>query len=202
MVVGCAVIGVGVGALMSSGGDSKKNDDKQPVASSSSAPAKSSEKPAVDAEGKAQAVELDKLLAGSSSSRTAVINAVGNIRGCQNLGQAAVDLRGAANQRHGLVTQLKTLQLDKLAGHDALAASLTRAWNASASADEHYAAWADQVAKAKKHGCKDGRARRTSQAGQGDAASGQASNAKKEASGLWNTLAAEYGLTKRGATQL
>ncbi|GAA1350074.1 hypothetical protein ACFPK5_16935 [Streptomyces beijiangensis] len=200
VVVGCAVIGIGVGALMSSGnGDSK--DDKQPVASSSSAPDKSSGQPAADA-GKAQAVELDKLLAGSSSSRSTVIRAVGDIRSCQNLGQAATDLRGAAGQRHSLVGQLKDLKIDKLAGNAQLSASLTTAWNASASADEHYAAWADQVVKAKKHGCKKGQARRTSQAGQGDAASGQASAAKKEASGLWNTIAAQYGLTKRGSTQL
>ncbi|MEV0092504.1 hypothetical protein [Streptomyces sp. NPDC050738] len=202
VVVGCAVIGVGVGALMSSGGDdAKKGDDKQPVASSSSAPGKNSQQPAADA-GKAQAVELDKLLAGSSSSRSAVIGAVGNIRSCQNLGQAAVDLRGAANQRHSLVTQLKTLKLDKLADNAQLSASLTTAWNASASADEHYAAWADQVAKAKKHGCKGGHARRTQAANQGDAASGQASGAKQQASKLWNAIAGQYGLTKRGATQL
>ena len=55
---------------------------------------------------RAQAVELDKLLADSGNSRSTVINAVADVKGCDNLAQAAKDLRDAAKQRNELVTRL------------------------------------------------------------------------------------------------
>ena len=61
-----------------------------------------------------QAVALDKLLADSGNSRTSVISAVANVKSCNNLGQAAKDLRDAAQQRTDLVTRLSGLTVDKL----------------------------------------------------------------------------------------
>lgn len=198
VVVGCAVIGLGAGALLS-GGDSGKKDDKQPVASTASA-GKSPE--AAPDPAKAQAVSLDKLLGDSNDSRSAVIAAVGNIRACQKLPAAAAALRGAATQRHSLVTRLAALPVDKLPDNAKLTSSLTRGWNASATADEQYAAWAHKVAAKGHKGCKHGHAQRTAEAGRGDKASGEASAAKKEASGLWNTIAGKYSLTPRRGDQL
>ncbi|WP_250301202.1 hypothetical protein [Streptomyces sp. A 4/2] len=198
-VVGIAVVGLGVGALLSGGGSDTK-DDKQPAASTETAaskPAQAAEDPA-----KAQAVALDKLLADSNSSRSAVIAAVAHINSCQNLDQAEQDLSGAAKQRHSLVTRLGALSVDQLPDHAQLTSSLTTAWNASATADEQYAAWARNVADKGKKGCKHGRAKRTEAAGRGDAASGQATAAKKQASGLWNTIAEKYSLTTRRVDQL
>lgn len=202
VVVGCAVIGLGAGALLS-GGDEKKDDQKggQNVAASSSAPSAgggTADKPADPAE--AQAKELDKLLADSNNSRDAVIRSVEAIKTCSDLDKAAGDLRGAAEQRRGLVTRLQALSVDKIPDSGALTAALTKAWQASASADDHYAAWADQ-AKSKKV-CKGGRARSTSQTIEANKKSGEASAAKREAAGLWNPTAEKYGLTKRSQTQL
>ncbi|WNI23194.1 hypothetical protein [Streptomyces sp. ITFR-16] len=197
VVVGCAVIGLGAGALMS-GGDDKK-DNKQPVASASSPAAEPSEKPAADP-AKPQAEALDKLLADSNNSRSAVIGAVEKTKSCTNLDQAVSDLKGAAQQRRDLVTRLQGLSVDKLPDHARLTASLTKAWQASASADDHYAAWASQ-AKSKKV-CKHGHARTTSHTQQATVQSGVASNAKRQASTLWNAIAVKYGLTKREATAL
>lgn len=197
VVVGCAVIGLGAGALLSGGDDDK--DSKQPVASASSPAAESSaEAPADPA--KPQAEELDKLLADSNNSRAAVISAVEKTKTCTDLDQAVADLKGAAQQRRDLVTRLKDLSVDKLPDNGRLTASLTRAWQASASADDHYAAWAEQ-AKSKKV-CKHGTARSTPQKEQANVRSGEASKAKSEASGLWNTIAKKYGLTEREATAL
>jgi hypothetical protein len=98
------------------------------------------------------------------------------------------------------VTRLKDLSVDKLPDHAELTASLTKAWQASASADDHYAAWATQ-AKSKKV-CKKGRARPTSEYQQANVQSGEATNAKKQASRLWNAIATKYGLTKRASTAL
>ncbi|MFD6812135.1 hypothetical protein ACFWEN_41500, partial [Streptomyces anthocyanicus] len=69
-----------------------------------------------------------------------------------------------------------------------------------AEADDHYAGWADQM-KAK-NACKDGKAKPTNRLKAANAKSGEATEAKKEAAGLWNPTAGKYGLTKRSATQL
>lgn len=199
VVVGCAVLGLGAGALLSGGGSDKK-DDKESVAATSTAASQSPQAAADPA--KSQAVSLDKLLGDSNNSRSAVIAAVGNIRSCQNLPQAAADLRDAAKQRHVLVTRLGALALDKLANQAQLSAALTKGWNASAAADERYAAWAHEVAADGKKGCKHGQAKRTAEAGQGDRASGEATVAKNQASGLWNAIADKYSLTKRRGYQL
>ncbi len=170
---------------------------------SATAPAseEASPSPSVDP-AREQAVELDKLLADSGNSRTSVINAVADVKACRDLGTAAKDLRAAAGQRSRLVTDLSALSVDKLPDHQALTAALTKAWQASASADNHYAAWADQVAGSKGKFCKKGQARATKQTRAGNRASGTATAEKGKAAKLWNTIAKQYGLTERQPTQL
>ncbi|WP_175409853.1 hypothetical protein [Streptomyces sp. TRM64462] len=204
VVVGCAVIGLGAGALMS-GGDKADATDKAGAVTAVSAtptpaptPSPSAEESADPAE--AQAKELDKLLADSGNSRASVIRSVENIKQCRELDRAAADLRAAATQRRQLVTRLQGLTIDQLPQHTELSAALTEAWQASATADDHYAAWATQVKKPKN--CKDGRARNTSRTAQAAAASGEATVAKQKAARLWNGIAETYGLTKRQTTQL
>jgi hypothetical protein len=198
--IGIAVLGVGAGALLAggSGGGDDDGGDKKTVAASAPA-TEGSASPSADP-ARAQAVELDKLLADSGNSRSTVINAVGDVRGCDNLAQAAKDLRDAAKQRSGLVTRLSGIEVDRLPDHAALTTALTKAWQASASADNHYAAWADQTAGRK--GCKKGQARTTDQTLAGNRASGVASAQKAKAAGLWNGIAKKYGLTERQPTQL
>lgn len=198
--VGIAVLGIGAGALIGSGGgDDDKSDDNLPV--SATAPANdNSASPSADP-AEQQATALDKLLADSGDSRTAVINAVGDVKSCDNLGKAAQDLRDAARQRNQLVTDLSKLTVDQLPNHAELTTALTKAWQASASADNHYAAWADQVSANNKL-CKKGEARSTGQQQAGNRASGTASQQKKTAAQLWNSIAEKYGLTERQPTQL
>lgn len=198
VVVGCAVIGLGAGALLS-GGDEKGDEAKQPVAAASS-PASQPATQAAPDPAKPQAEALDKLLADSNNSRSAVIGAVEKAKNCTDLDKAVADLKGAAQQRRDLVTRLKGLSVDKLPDNVQLAASLTKAWQASASADDHYAAWATQ-AKSKKV-CKKGKARFTTHYQQANVQSGEATAAKKQASRLWNAIATKYGLTKRASTAL
>ncbi|MGW3556029.1 hypothetical protein ACWDNT_01410 [Streptomyces sp. NPDC000963] len=201
VVVGCAVVGLGAGALLS-GEDEKKEPEKSgsTVAATSSATpgGQPSEKPADPAEPQAQ--ELSKLLATSSDSRDTVISSVESVKQCKNLDQAAADLRGAAEQRRGLITRLQSLSVDKIPDNGRLTAALTEAWKASASADDHYAAWADQMKT--KSGCKDGKSRSTNHLAAANKESGTATKAKKRAAGLWNPTAEKYGLEKRAYTQL
>ncbi|MFD8815074.1 hypothetical protein ACFV23_27190 [Streptomyces sp. NPDC059627] len=195
--IGIAVLGIGAGAMLSGGGGGS-DDTGKTVAASSSATGGSSAAAADPA--KAQAVALDKLLADSGSSRASVINAVARVKQCQNLDGSASDLRNAAQQRTELVTRLSKLSVDKLPDNAALSTALTKAWQASANADNHYAAWADQ-AKGKK-GCQKGQARSTGQTAAGNRESGTASSQKVKAAALWNTIASKYGLTQRQPTQL
>ncbi|MFJ7077770.1 hypothetical protein [Streptomyces sp. NPDC098781] len=198
--VGIAVLGIGAGALLAGGGeDDPKGDDNAPVSATAPATEGSSSPSADPAE--QQAIALDKLLADSGDSRTTVIKAVADVKSCDNLPQAAQDLRGAAKQRNQLVTELSKLSVDQLPNHAALTTALTKAWQASASADNHYAGWADQVAGNNKL-CKKGQARSTGQTQAGNRASGTASEQKKTAAQLWNTIAGKYGLTERQPTQL
>ncbi|MFG3101768.1 hypothetical protein ACGFZL_14815 [Streptomyces sp. NPDC048182] len=200
--VGIAVVGIGAGALLAGGGG---DDDAKDGASSPSVSAPASQEPSASASAapdpvREQAVALDKLLADSGSSRAAVIKAVSDVKGCDSLSGAAKDLRDAAGQRAGLVTSLSKLSVDKLPNHTELTQALTKAWQASASADNHYAAWADQTAG--KGGCRKGQAKVTGQTQAGNRASGTASKEKTRASGLWNGIAKRYGLTERPPTQL
>ncbi|MFE2069297.1 hypothetical protein ACFXDH_44190 [Streptomyces sp. NPDC059467] len=194
--VGIAVLGIGAGALFSGGGGN--SDDSKTVAASASATGGATSGAADPA--KAQAAALDKLLADSGSSRASVIAAVANVKQCNNLDGSASDLRTAATQRASLVTQLSKLSVDKLPNNAELTAALTKAWQASANADNHYAAWADQVSA--KHGCRKGQARATGQTAAGNRESGTASSQKVKAAALWNTIASKYGLTQRQPTQL
>ncbi|MGW0862375.1 hypothetical protein, partial [Streptomyces sp. NPDC002611] len=197
--IGIAVLGVGAGALLASGGGGDDGGDNNKTVAASAPAKEESASPSADP-ARAQAVELDKLLADSGDSRTTVITSVADVKGCDNLPQAAKNLRDAAKQRTELVTRLSGITVDQLPEHAALTTALTKAWQASASADNHYAAWADQTAG--KKGCRKGQARATGQTQAGNKASGVASTEKTKAAGLWNAIAKTYGLTERQPTQL
>ncbi|MEV5086257.1 hypothetical protein AB0K74_49000 [Streptomyces sp. NPDC056159] len=189
-VAGLALIGIAVTTALSVGGN-----DQQPAADASAT--SGSGQSGTDT-AQAQAKSLDALLQSSNSSRTAVIDAVASIKQCSNLAGSATALRTAASQRDDLVTKLSQLTFDKLPNHGDLVAQLTTAWKASAAADNHYAAWADQTAGT--NGCHNGHATNTPD--QGNAASEQATLAKKKAAALWNPIAQQYGLPQRQFTEL
>ncbi|GHJ23912.1 hypothetical protein TPA0909_55260 [Streptomyces albus] len=195
-LAGVAAIGLVVGLLMADSGGGKPAGDK-PQASTEPAGEKASPPPDPAEE---QAKKLDALLADSNNSRSAVVRSVENIRTCKALDKAATDLRTAAEQRTGLVRRLDELKTDKIPDSGRLNAALKSAWKASASADNHYAAWADQVAG--KKGCHKGKARHTRHTVLGNRASGTATTAKKQAAELWNPTARKYGLTERQFGQL
>nr|WP_306660186.1 hypothetical protein [Streptomyces polyasparticus] len=198
--IGIAAVGIAAGALMGLLGGDDEGGEENPEPAAASGPAQNeSSKPAADP-AKAQAVALDKLLADSNNSRDAVIRSVEAIKSCENLGKAAQDLRDAAGQRNSLVTRLAELKTDKLPQHQQLRDSLNTAWKASASADTHYAAWADQVAG--KKGCPKGKARATPQLQAGNKASGEATIAKRDAAPLWNAIAEQWSLPTRTPQQL
>ncbi|MGY0060753.1 hypothetical protein ACWY4P_30125 [Streptomyces sp. LZ34] len=200
IVVGvCAIAGLAAGAALSAGGDDDKK--KTDVAEKSQTPeAKTDDQTKAADPVETQAKALDALLADSNNSRAAVIKAVEDIRSCKNLSNAATNLRTAAGQRTDLVTRLGKISVDQLPNHAQLTSSLTKAWRSSATADNQYAAWADQVGG--KKGCHKGQARRTGRVAAAERASGEATTSKKKASELWNPIATKYGLTSHQPTEL
>ncbi|WP_377270724.1 hypothetical protein [Peterkaempfera sp. SMS 1(5)a] len=143
---------------------------------------------------KAQAQALAGLLGNASSSHDAVVAAVGSINSCNDPAAARQQLVQAAGQRRQLVQSLGALKVDKLPNGAQLTAQLRAAWEASAKADDEYAAWGgDSVRYCHKH-------HRPAPGGhraRGDAASGAATAAKKRASALWNPIAHRTGLPTR-----
>jgi hypothetical protein len=207
VVAGCVVAGLVVGGLLNSGGSASANNtpanSATPSAGASASASGTGNSPAGagnDA-AKQQAQALDSLLNTSGNSRSSVVNAVGSVKNCRDLGGAASALRTASGQRTGLITKLGSLSVDKLPNHAALTDALTKAWTASAAADSHYANWADQ-AQSNHHVCKGGTARSTGEAQAANQASGTATEQKKRAVKLWNAIARQYGLTQREFSQL
>ncbi|SEN08076.1 hypothetical protein SAMN05216267_1001176 [Actinacidiphila rubida] len=201
VVAGCVVAGLVVGGLLNSGGNASADNagGKQSTGAGTPSASASGSSASGDA-AKQQAEALDALLKTSGSSRSSVVNAVESIKNCDNLDGAAGDLRAAAGQRNGLVTKLGTLSVDKLPGHADLTDALTKAWHASASADSHYASWADQAKNPKV--CKGGHAHSTNELQTANRESGSATEQKKRAVKLWNAIASQYGLTERQYSQL
>jgi hypothetical protein len=137
------------------------------------------------------AASLAGLLAQSVADRSSTVNAVNNLSQCgPTLSQDPKILGSAAASRQRLLSQLASLP-----GRSALSGrmlqALTRAWLASATADQDFARWAqDELSQ----GC--------TQNDQADpnfraakAPDAQATTDKKAFVKLWNPIATQYGLT-------
>lgn len=200
VVAACAVGGILIGVLLS-GSDPAKDSHKAAKGGDKTSAAQQSGSggpQAMTAEAKSQAQGLSTLLGGANSSRQAVIGAVSSIQKCDKVPDAQTALTQAATQRQQLLTSLAALKVDKLTNGQQLADQLTQAWQASASADQAYAAWAGDAAT----GCDPAKTGENPHRQAGDQASGTASGAKKQASALWNTIAVQAGLPTLSESQL
>ncbi|MFE2104831.1 hypothetical protein ACFXAF_03000 [Kitasatospora sp. NPDC059463] len=146
----------------------------------------------VNPEVKAQAQALSDLLGTANDSRQAVIGAVASVQKCDKLPESQQALTAAAGQRRELQSKLAGLKTDKLPGGPQLVEQLNAAWTASATADDEYAAWAGDA----QAGC-DPKKNDNQHYKNAVAASGTATTAKKQAAGLWNTVAGQTGLPTR-----
>lgn len=166
-----------------SGNTSASSGSSPPTSASPSASA-----PVGDA--RTQAAALSAMLDHSGASRQSVINAVNNASGCTALAGAASDLSRAADSRNAQLAELDTLKFDALPEAAPALEHLRTAWRESASADAHYAAWAQAQADS---GCGAGQTSKDA----GDAASGRATTAKQAFVAAWNGIAARYELPTR-----
>jgi hypothetical protein len=137
------------------------------------------------------AVRLSGLLALSVTDRSAVIDAVADVRGCgPSLSQDTRTFASAASSRQRLLSRLRNLPGRSLLPA-AMLQDLTSAWQASAQVDTDLAGWAaDKVAR----GCHRN-SRSDAQLRASYAPESQATTGKKAFASRWNPLARRYGLT-------
>jgi hypothetical protein len=158
--------------------------------SRSSAPAQAQGSATQSAAERVAAQALAGLLAQSATDHSSIANAVTDVNKCgPNLTSDVHVFRQAASSRRQLLTKLATLP-DRSALPTQVTQQLTSAWQASQQADEDYTAWAgDQIS----HSCKaDDTSNANYQAA--TAPDNQATAAKMAFVGLWNPIAASYGL--------
>ncbi len=147
---------------------------------------------------RAAAASLATLLAQTAADRSSIVGAFGAVEDCTAaLGQAPQVFQGSAASRQRLLQRLATLP-----GRSALPAAmlqaLTGAWQASAAVDTDLAKWAQDEAAG---GCKPhDHADANYQAS--NAPDAQATNDKAAFVGMWDTIAAKYGLTRYQTSQL
>ncbi|MDY0809825.1 hypothetical protein [Kitasatospora purpeofusca] len=199
VVVGGIAAAALVAVLMSSGDDKPGSKPQAAPATTGGTTAATTAQQApgpttasVNPEVKAQAQALSDLLGTANDSRQAVIGAVASVQKCEKLPESQQALTAAAGQRRELQSKLSGLKTDKLAGGPQLVEQLNAAWAASATADDEYAAWAGDA----QSGC-DPKKNDNQHYKNAVAASGTATTAKKQASGLWNTVAGQTALPTR-----
>ncbi|WP_441250725.1 hypothetical protein [Kitasatospora sp. McL0602] len=201
VVAGVVAAGILVAVLMSgdpaTGGTPKAKNTAVAKGGSTAPSSTGSGAASVSPEMQAQAKSLGELLDTANASRQAVISAVASVKRCEKLPDAQQALTQAAAQRDGLVTKLNALKVDQLPSGGQLVEQLVKGWQASATADREYAGYATDAIAA----CDPNKAS-SDHLSKADAASGQASEAKSQASTLWNAVAAQTGLATKGPTEL
>lgn len=142
------------------------------------------------------AVQLAGLLALSVTDRTAVINAVADVRGCgRSLRRDARTLANAASARQRLLSRLRSLPGGSLLPA-AMLQDLAGAWQASAQVDTDLARWADDnIARGCHHSRSDANLRASS------VPEGRATVGKQAFASRWNPVARQYGLTTYRSSQ-
>jgi hypothetical protein len=143
------------------------------------------------------AKQLSGLLAESGKDRSSVIDAVTNVQDCgSNLGQDVQIFKTDAANRRTLLTQLQTMP-NRSALSGAMLSDLTGGWQASASADDDLAQWAEAATR---H-CKGGDKKNPS-LGASYGYDNTATQDKMAFTHLWNPLARKDGLPTYQNTQI
>jgi serine/threonine protein kinase len=144
-----------------------------------------------------QAKALSTLLTSSAAARTALHDAVTQVRACTHLARAASQLQGVVNQRVGEYSQASALPTSALPDGAALKSELIGALSSSLKADRDYLTWARQQLA--------GRCTPSDQSSAYKAANGASlvANAAKAAFvQVWNPVAAKYGIKPDSALSI
>lgn len=139
-----------------------------------------------------QANALASLLTDSAADKRAIAAAAAELSSCHHLTKAVQAFTQAAQSRSALVTRASELQIGLLPGGGQVVASLTKALQDSAAADQAYVAWGRTLHRGtgKHHRCKGDDSLRTRATDLSTA-----SHAPKQATAkAWNLIASQFGL--------
>jgi hypothetical protein len=136
-----------------------------------------------------QAAALNMLLTSSVAARTALHDAVTQVRACTKLANAVSQLQGVVNQRDGEYSQASALPTSVLPDGAAIKSELSRALSSSLEADRDYLTWAQQQLAG---GCTP--SDQSSAYNTANGASQLANAAKQAFVQVWNPVAGKYGI--------
>lgn len=139
-----------------------------------------------------QAGALRRLLTDSADDKRAIAAAAAQLNGCAHLNRAVRAFTDAAHSRDVLVARARDLQIGLLPGGGQAVASLTRALQASARADQAYVDWGRSLHRGagQHHRCRGDDALRA----RATRLSSQSHAPKQAAADAWNVIAAQFGL--------
>jgi hypothetical protein len=144
-----------------------------------------------------QATAMDQLITSTKATRGKLGDALNNVDQCQDLASAASVLDAVAAERQTEISLLESLAVDALPDGASMRGVLVQALDFSIEADHGYADWA----RALMNGCV-APAAHDGNWQQADAASQQATDAKRRFLIAWNPVAASNGLPTRVDTDL
>jgi hypothetical protein len=146
--------------------------------------------------GVAQASVIAGYLTQSGQARQGIGAAISAISRCTNIPSAVTTLENAADVRTRILAGLASADVSALPNGAAAVADLSRAMQASADADRHYAAWGQTIA-----GCR-AQAPHNAEFVAAQQADIMATAAKQRFADEWNPIAARYGLAQQSANTI
>ncbi|HEY3086447.1 MAG TPA: hypothetical protein VGJ59_00085 [Jatrophihabitantaceae bacterium] len=132
----------------------------------------------------------------SGQARQGIGAAISAISRCTNIPSAVTTLENAADVRTRILAGLASADVSALPNGAAAVADLSRAMQASADADRHYAAWGQTIA-----GCR-AQAPHNAEFVAAQQADIMATAAKQRFADEWNPIAARYGLAQQSANTI
>jgi hypothetical protein len=177
------IVIVGVSLAGGSGPQSSSPSNTSSSSPQSTSPASASE----------QAAAVNNVLSASGATRSSLGSPVGQVRKCTNLPGAVSQLQAVVSQRNAEVRQASALSTAALSNGAEVKSDLVTALRTSLTADSDYLTWAQQESS----GCKPGGT--TNAYNAAVSTDSQAAAAKQTFAGVWNPIAATYGLPKQTA---
>jgi len=144
-----------------------------------------------------QAASVNTLLGSSLASRQALAGAVTDVRACTNLAGSVSQIQRVVDRRSAEYRQASALSVGAVANGPAVKADLLVALRNSLSADRDYLIWARRRLN---FGCSPGAAAGVYAAAV--AADSQAAASKQAFVGVWNPVAARYGMPRKTADSI
>lgn len=204
IAVGCVVVLVfGIVLILKvTGGGSNNQAGQVPDAPNATAPGGNGGTSAGSGDGAgagAQAQGIEALLKESKVSRDQLAPALTKVDTCADVPGGVSELDKITAARTEQRDKAKQLAVDQLGTGDDLRDKLVKALDFSVQADQHYTAWAKGIQDG--GGCQ-GTAPHGDEWQAGQAASGQATPAKRDFVKAWNTVAVQHGLASRSESDL